>query len=153
MRGDGGFCDNLQDVGTVTANKLNLKIFIYANNGYASIRTTQRNYFNGAWIGCDVATGLGIPDWQLLFAAYGISLITLTPDFVDDPAFIAAFNGPGAVAFLVPIDPEQTYWPKITSRITETGSMESNPLHRMSPDLPPDLAEKALRYMVTETVA
>ena len=45
-------------------NDLNLKIFIFANEGYASIRTTQRNYFGGAYLGCDTSTGLGFPDWR-----------------------------------------------------------------------------------------
>ena len=51
-----------------------------------------------------------------------------------------AAEGPAAV--LVHIDPKQTYFPKITSRVTESGSMESNPLHRMTPDLPEDVAAK-----------
>jgi acetolactate synthase-1/2/3 large subunit len=41
----------------------------------------------------------------------------------------------GPAAFIVPIDPEQTYFPKITSRITATGSMESNPIDRMTPEI------------------
>ena len=47
----------------------------------------------------------------------------------------------------MPIDPEQTYLPKITSRVTATGSMESNPLHLMSPDLDDDVAEEVLRFV------
>jgi acetolactate synthase-1/2/3 large subunit len=38
-------------------------------------------------------------------------------------------------AFIVPIDPEQTYFPKISSRITASGSMESNPIDRMTPEI------------------
>ena len=52
-------------------------------------------------------------------------------------------EGIGPQAFIVPIDPEQTYFPKITSRITASGSMESNPIDRMSPDLPDDWFEPA----------
>ena len=49
-----------------------VKIFIFANNGYASIRMTQRNYFGGEYLGCDTQTGLGFPDWQALFTAFGL---------------------------------------------------------------------------------
>ena len=45
------------------------------------------------------------------------------------------------------IDPEQTYFPKITSRITENGSMESNPLHQMTPDLDEELYKKVSVYL------
>jgi acetolactate synthase-1/2/3 large subunit len=56
-------------------------------------------------------------------------------------------NSPGPAAFLVKIDPLQTYFPKISSRITETGGMASNPLHLMSPPLDEATAAKAFRYI------
>ncbi len=147
VEGDGGFTQNLQELGTVAANQLNLKIFLFDDDGYASIRMTQKNYFGGRYVGCDLATGLGIPNWDLLFQAYGIPVQRLYPGYETDPAFLAAFNSPGAAAFLVHIDPSQTYFPKITSRITESGSMESNPLHRMTPDLDDATAAKVFRYL------
>jgi acetolactate synthase-1/2/3 large subunit len=147
VEGDGGFTQNLQELGTVHANRLNLKIFLFDDNGYASIRMTQKNYFGGRYVGCDLETGLGIPKWELLFPAYSVPVMRIGPGFEADPAFLKAFNQPGAHAFLVHIDPNQTYFPKISSRVTETGSMESNPLHRMTPDLDPETAAKVFRYL------
>jgi acetolactate synthase-1/2/3 large subunit len=147
VEGDGGFIQNLQELGTVAANQLNLKIFIFANNGYASIRMTQISYFGGHYVGCDTATGLGFPNWELLFAAYGIPVMSISNGFERDAEFLRQFEAPGAAAFLVQIDPAQTYFPKITSRVTATGGMVSNPLHRMSPDLPAELEAKVLRYL------
>jgi acetolactate synthase-1/2/3 large subunit len=147
VEGDGGFTQNLQELGTVHANNLNLKIFLFDDNGYASIRMTQRSYFGGRYVGCDTETGLGLPSWELLFPAYSVPVLRIGPGFADDAAFLAAFNTPGAQAFLVHIDPTQTYFPKITSRVTASGSMESNPLHRMTPDLEPATAAKVFRYI------
>ena len=146
IEGDGGFTQNLQELATVAVNRLPLKIFIFANNGYGSIRTTQRNYFGGAYLGCDTETGLGFPDWHRLFGAYGIASIDLHNGWQTDETFLDHFNGPSPAAFVVPIDPEQTYWPKIASRVTESGSMESNPLDRMSPELPPDVEAAVFRF-------
>jgi acetolactate synthase-1/2/3 large subunit len=147
VEGDGGFTQNLQELGTVAANKLNLKIFLFDDNGYASIRMTQKNYFGGRYVGCDVETGLGIPKWELLFSAYSVPVMRIGPGFETDAAFLQAMEEPGAHAFLVHIDPTQTYFPKISSRVTETGSMESNPLHRMTPDLEDTVAAKVFRYL------
>ena len=147
IEGDGGFAQNLQEVGTVAAMRPNLKIFIFDDNGYASIRMTQRNYFGGSYMGCDTSTGLGLPDWTALFAAYRVPVMRLGHDWASDNAVLDALNGPGPAAFLVPIDPEQTYFPKIMSRMAPSGSMISNPLHAMSPDLTPALAERVFRYM------
>lgn len=149
VEGDGGFLQNLQELGTVSVNKLNLKIFIFDDNGYASIRMTQKNYFGGRYIGCDTATGLGIPNWDRLFAAYDIPLQTLRPGFESEPAFLEAINSSGPSAFLVRIDPQQTYFPKISSRVTASGGMESNPLHFMSPDLDEEIAAEVFRYLRT----
>lgn len=147
VEGDGGFAQNLQELGTAAINKLNLKIFIFEDGGYASIRMTQRNYFGGRYVGCDRMTGLGLPDWEALFAAYGMPCARVGPCFEEDGDFLRLFNEPGVAGFLVSIDPEQTYFPKITSRMTETGSMESNPLHRMTPDLDEDLYNMVGRYL------
>ena len=147
VEGDGGFTQNLQELGTVRANQLNLKIFLFDDNGYASIRMTQKNYFGGKYVGCDVETGLGLPDWEKLFAAYSIPVLRIGPGFESDPLFLESFRSTTPAAFLVHIDPEQTYFPKISSRVTESGSMESNPLHRMTPDLDEAVAQKVFRYM------
>ena len=143
IEGDGGFAQNLQELGTVAVNNCNLKIFIFHDQGHASIRMTQRSYFDGKYLGCDRNSGLGLPDWARLFAAWDVPLMELPLDFESDEEFRDRLEGIGPQAFIVPIDPEQTYFPKITSRITASGSMESNPIDRMSPDLPDDWFEPA----------
>jgi acetolactate synthase-1/2/3 large subunit len=147
VEGDGGFIQNLQELGTVAANSLNLKIFIFDDNGYASIRMTQSNYFNGRYVGCDTATGLGIPKWEHLFAAYDIPMMRIGSSYENDSEFLKRFSAQGPTAFLVQIDPKQTYFPKISSRVTASGSMESNPLHRMTPDLDEAISSKVFRYL------
>jgi acetolactate synthase-1/2/3 large subunit len=135
IEGDGGFAQNLQELGTVAINNSNLKIFIFHDQGHASIRMTQRSYFGGKYLGCDRRSGLGLPNWERVFAAWEIPVLPLSLDFETSNTFQEMMNMPGPAAFIVPIDPEQTYLPKITSRITATGSMESNPIDRMTPEI------------------
>ena len=135
IEGDGGFAQNLQELGTVAVNDLDLKMFIFHDQGHASIRMTQRSYFNGKYLGCDRRSGLGLPDWERVFAAWDVPVMPLGLDFDTDPAVLERLAASGPAAFIVPIDPEQTYMPKITSRITASGSMESNPIDRMSPEI------------------
>ena len=150
IEGDGGFAQNMQELGTVAINGCNLKIFIFHDQGHASIRMTQRSYFNGKYLGCDPHSGLGLPDWTRLFAAWDVPVMMLPLDFDENDEFLAKVSSDGPQAFIVPIDPEQTYFPKISSRITATGSMESNPIDRMSPDLPEGWLTGAGKY---ETVS
>ncbi|MBZ4184942.1 thiamine pyrophosphate-binding protein [Thermomonas sp. RSS23] len=147
VEGDGGFAQNLQEIGTARINGLNLKIFLFDDGGYASIRATQRNYFKGRYVGCDRSTGLGLPDWEKLFAAWSVPVMTLEASNMGCAEFSASFNQPGMAAFVVKLDPDQTYFPKITSRITDSGTMESNPLHLMTPELDADIFDSVLRYL------
>jgi acetolactate synthase-1/2/3 large subunit len=147
VEGDGGFAQNLQEIGTAKLNALNIKIFVLDNDGYASIRMTQRNYFGGRYVGCDTKTGLGLPDWTRLFNAWDVPTYSLGENYKDDAEFQRLFNSNGLVGFVVKIDPEQTYYPKITSRLTESGAMVSNPLHLMTPELEKNIHLAATKYL------
>ena len=87
IEGDGGFAQNLQELGTATINNLNLKIFIFDDKGHASIRMTQQNYFNGKYLGCDKASGLGLPDWDQLFQVWGIEVMRINRGFQKPRVF------------------------------------------------------------------
>jgi acetolactate synthase-1/2/3 large subunit len=147
IEGDGGFAQNVQEVGTVAVGKLPIKIFIFDDGGYASIRMTQANYFNGEYVGCDRETGLGLPHWPDLFAAYGVRAHTLDASNPFSAEVLAMLDDDKPAAFIVPIDPKQTYFPKIASRVMENGMMESNPLHLMSPELSQVVASEVLKYL------
>jgi len=148
VEGDGGFAQNLQEIGTAAINSLNLKIFILDDSGYASIRMTQKNYFGGRYIGCDRQTGLGLPNWMTLFSAWEVPVIRLVPGYDSNSEFLSLFNSNKTCAFIVTVDPAQTYFPKITSRVTETGTMESKPLHQMTPDLSNEEVSEYLKFLL-----
>jgi len=147
IEGDGGFAQNIQEVGTVAVGNLPLKIFIYDDGGYASIRMTQSNYFNGEYVGCDRETGLGLPNWLPFFASYGVRAHTLDTKNAFSNEVLAMLNDDFPAAFIVPIDPEQTYFPKIASKVMPDGMMQSNPLHLMSPELSQEVARRVFKYL------
>jgi len=147
VEGDGGFSQNLQEIGTAAINNCNLKVFIFDDEGHASIRMTQRSYFGGKYVGCDIRTGLGLPIWERLFHAWDIESYVLDAESFENGNFEQKFNVTGFTVFIVKIDPEQTYYPKILSKVTDEGSMVSNPIHIMSPPLGVDISEKVFKYI------
>jgi acetolactate synthase-1/2/3 large subunit len=147
IEGDGGFAQNLQELGTLAVNNLPVKILLFSNNGYASIRMTQRNYFNGSWIGCDSESGVGFPRWQGLAESFGIPYGKMQPKDPFGPEIAKLFSQSGPAFIEVPIDPEQTYFPKISSTIQPDGSMKSDPLHLMQPPLEESVAEMVFKYI------
>ena len=147
IEGDGGFAQNLSEVGTVANRKLNLKMFIFSNLGYASIRVSQKAYFNGNYIGCDESTGVGLPNWNSIFASYGIPTIEINESIKNNKKFQQLLDNPGPAAFIINIHPDQSFLPKITSRIYSDGKMKSNPIHLMDPQLDHDLAQECFSLL------
>jgi acetolactate synthase-1/2/3 large subunit len=147
MEGDGGFAQNLQELGTVSVNNLNLKIFLTSNKGYASIRTTQKSYFNGNYVGCDLETGLGLPNWEKIFEAYEIPVFRFTSKNLDFELIKSKIRDSGPQGFIIDLDPEQLFYPKVTSRVLDSGAMKTNPIHLMSPDLDDEDSKKFLKYV------
>jgi acetolactate synthase-1/2/3 large subunit len=147
MEGDGGFAQNLQELGTVSVQKLPIKIFLTSNKGYASIRTTQKSYFNGNYVGCDRETGLGLPNWEDIGKAFNISSMVINQNNLWGSEMILNMESNEPFLFIVELDPEQLYFPKVTSRVLADGSMKTNPIHLMSPNLEQSIAENAYRFI------
>ena len=147
FEGDGGFAQNFQEIGTAIYNKLNLKIFIFDDNGYASIRLTQKNYFNGKYVGCDQNTGLIFPNWVKFFNSYNLKTFIIRKNFERNKKFLKLFYKKGIVIFLVKIDPKQTYFPKITSFLNKKNGMISNPIHLMTPEIENKKIKNILKYI------
>jgi acetolactate synthase-1/2/3 large subunit len=151
VEGDGGFLQNIQELAVARKNLSNLGIYLWVNNGYASIRMTQKTYFQGAWLGCDTESGLGFPDWPTLFASFDIPVLEMGPEGFASETTQRFICEHGLYAVLVPIDPAQTFLPKISSFITPSGGMKSNPLHRIGPELPQELYERMAPHLLTPT--
>jgi acetolactate synthase-1/2/3 large subunit len=150
FEGDGGFAQNLQDLGTVKSNNLNLKMFIFSNSGYASIRSSQISYFSGNYVGCDVKTGLGLPNWSDICNAYGIEYQRITPEDFVAFHFMHSLDGKKPIFFEVMTDPNLLYTPKVASKILPSGQMSSAAIHDMSPKISPELAAQVFKYLPRE---
>jgi acetolactate synthase-1/2/3 large subunit len=150
IEGDGGFVQNLQELGTVANRALNLKIFLFDNSGYASIRLSQKSYFGGMYLGCDKETGVELPVWTKLFSSWGIPCFEIKSSLFDQPNFLSTLNEPGPAAFILKIHQDQPFLPKITSKVKADGTIESNPLHLMAPALSFELASRVFRFLPKE---
>jgi acetolactate synthase-1/2/3 large subunit len=99
------------------------------------------SYFDGNYVGCDLSTGLVLPDWEKLFHAFGIKAETLNPGSSIEEALASDVS-----CFIVPIHPEQSFFPKLSSRVKADGGMESAPLHVMTPELDIALAREVFVF-------
>jgi acetolactate synthase-1/2/3 large subunit len=134
--GNGGFQLNIQELATVRGNQLPIKIFVFNNQGYLSIRTTQDSYFNGVHVGSDVASGVWIPPLDRIANAYDIPFARICNMRTLDEDIRSVLSMSGPVLCEVMLDPQKAPFPKLASRKRPDGQMESNPLEEMVPALP-----------------
>ena len=117
------------------------------NGGYMSIKQNQKNVFNGHYIGCDSTSGLEMPNWEFIAKAFGVKYFRLDQSNFNSTEFQSVLKSKEAIFFDVQIDPEQTYYPKITSFKNSYGQMESNPIHIMEPSLTKIQEKKYIKYI------
>jgi len=138
ITGDGSLQQNIQELQTIIHYKLPIKLFIWNNDGYLSIRASQKNYFKERYIGEGPGSGVSMPDTLKICEAYGLPAARVS-DFAElDNAIQTAiqYDGPYVLEIVTP--PEQPIVPTVSSRVNPDGSMSSRPLEDMAPFLDRD---------------
>ena len=144
VNGDGGLQLNVQELQTIRHNNLPIKIFIFNNEGYLSIKQTQQAYFDGFLVGSDPSSGVSCPDTIKLSEGYGIPSRRIHNASNIKNDIIEIMKTPGPMVIDLMIDPFQIIEPRVASKQLSDGSMRSNPLEDMSPLLDRDLLEKEM---------
>jgi acetolactate synthase I/II/III large subunit len=133
LAGDGSLQMNVQELQTVAQTGLPVKIVVLNNEGYLSIRTSQKNFFGGT-VGEGPESGVNFPDYVKLAEVYGIPARCIAEaDFV--PPLREALDAPGPALVEVMLDPSQGFEPRQSSRPLPDGRIVSAPLEDMFPFL------------------
>lgn len=133
--GDGGFQFNIQELETVARLQLPVKFFVLNNDGYASIRASQTNYFGQASIGCNGTTGMTIPNITKVAAAYGLRTVVIEDQSDLHAAVRRVLATPGPVICDVRVIPDEPRGPRLSSVQRADGSFVSKPLEDLWPFL------------------
>jgi acetolactate synthase I/II/III large subunit len=140
ITGDGGFQLNSNELEVVRRLGLNIKFFVFSNNGYNSIRAMQDVRFSGRHVGADPASGFTIPAIRSLASCYGISY--LKAEQYSYPRMMRHYlvnENPTIVE--VPVNPAWVQWPKVASSLRGV-VYTTDPMEDMTPHLDPaELAE------------
>jgi len=133
LAGDGSLQLNVQELQTVFHHQLPIKLFVLNNNGYLSIRQSQKNMFKRL-TGEGPQSGVSFPDMVKVAEAYGIPAMRVGYNRLDQ-SIQEALAKPGPVVCDVLLDPDQAFEPRISSRQLPDGSIVSSPLEDMYPFL------------------
>ena len=106
------------------------------NDGYSSIRASQKAYFGKDVLGADRNTGLTIPNLSDVAGAFklGSYVIKDQTDLRAEVRKVLAMKGP--VVCDVNVLPDESRSPRLQSYQKEDGSFVSKPLEDLFPFLP-----------------
>jgi len=113
MEGDGSLMLNIQDLQTILHHRLPIKLFIWNNGGYFSIRSTHLAYFKKEYASSP-ATGVTFPNFEKLVKAWGFDYVKIADDH-DLPKVKEVINHKGPIVCELMIDPMQPVLPKWTA--------------------------------------
>lgn len=80
LEGDGSLQHNIQELALIRTYQLPIKLFVYSNQGYASIHAMQRINFQSNFAGCDAGSGLGLPEMEKVAQLYDLPYYRIETD-------------------------------------------------------------------------
>ena len=136
IESDGSLQLNIQELATIQAFNLPITLVVMNNDGYASIRNTQKNYFDERYVGTGPEAGLFLPDLEKLASTYGISFVRITNASELEEKLSKVIKSKNPVIVDVQLIKNETLTPKVSALPQSDGSIISMPLEDMSPLLP-----------------
>jgi len=126
---------NLQELQTIVQLNLPIKLFVYINDGYLTIKHTQNNLFGNKFVGSGRTSGVTCPDFEKVGNAFGFK--TFKINSLDEAKNIIpkVLKEDGPVLCEVFIHSFQLLAPKTSFNINPDGTLVSPPLEDLSPFL------------------
>ena len=135
LTGEGGFQMNIQELATIMHNKIPIKIFVFNNGGYLTIKQTQLLGFDGRVMGADKKSGLSFPNYKKLASAHNILYKKIKSHKNLDKSIKSILNSKKAFLCELIMSPNEEQIPKAVNRRNELGKSIPAKLEDMYPFL------------------
>ena len=138
ITGDGSFQLNIQELQTIKHYNLPVKLIVWNNNGYLSIRATQDKFFDGRRIGTDSESGVSFPEVEKIANAYELPYVKINNvgELKGKLSGVLLASGPVICEVICPEN--QEIIPTVSAVRNKDGSMTSKPIEDMYPFLDRD---------------
>jgi len=135
VTGDGSVQMNIQELQTIKHHQLPIKLFVWNNSGYLSIRTTQKKFFDGREIGTDEDSGVSFPSLAKIAHAYDIDYVKISDYDSLTPSLTTIFSFDFPMIIEVMCQKWQEVVPTLQGRKNPDGTISAPPLEDMYPFL------------------
>ena len=121
IEGDGSLHLNIHELQTVKHNNLPVKIILLNNDGYLSIKISQKTFFNSKYVASEKNSGVSFPKFEQIVKAYELPYykITAHEDIDSTLSKFFAKEGPGVCEVFT--DPDEYHEPKVVATLDSEG--------------------------------
>jgi acetolactate synthase-1/2/3 large subunit len=138
--GDGSFPFNMQEIQIIKDLNLPIKIYVFNNSGYVSIRTTQNEFLGGRIVGSSPSTGLHLMDIGKIAAAFDLPYYKIdSQDSVEGRLSGDLLAASGPFICEVMVSERQEIVPRQGFVARKDGQFEPRPIEDMYPFLDREL--------------
>jgi acetolactate synthase-1/2/3 large subunit len=100
---------------------LPIKLIIINNDGYLSIKISQKTFFNSRFVASEKNSGVSLPSFQKLIAAYELPYYRIEQSSEIDGVLTSFLNHEGPAVCEVFTSPNETHEPKVVARLGADG--------------------------------
>jgi len=146
IAGDGGLQMTIQEMATIMHHQLPIKLFVFNNGGYTTLKQTYEFGFEGRLMGVNQESGISFPDFYRIAEAYDFGYLLLEDhDYIREYInIVLKQNGPILCELMV--DPDQRQLPMAVNRRNEDGSFNPTSIEDAWPFLDPKEVKENLKF-------
>jgi acetolactate synthase-1/2/3 large subunit len=149
VAGDGSLQMNIQELQTIVHHNLPVVIYYLNNDGYISMRQTQKSFFDGRIMGSDRSSGISFPNMIEVAKAYGLKTARITCGNEMESVVKELKTADAPVLCEVVMSRDYIFSPKLSSEVKPDGRVVSKPLEDLYPFLD---REEFARNMIIKPV-
>ena len=123
LEGDGSLHLNIQELQTVKHYNLPVKIILLNNDGYLSIKISQKTFFNGRYVASEKNSGVSFPSFEKVVNAYDIPYVSIRHGDDIEAVLSDFLSKEGPCLCEVFTDPDEYHEPKVVASLDENGKM------------------------------
>ena len=121
IEGDGSLHLNVHELQTMKHYNLPIKLIVINNDGYLSIKVSQKTFFNGNYVASEKNSGVSFPNYEKLIKAYDLPYFNITNNDNIHPTLTEFLSQDGPCVLEVFTDPDEFHEPKVIAKLDDEG--------------------------------
>jgi len=121
IEGDGSLHLNVHELQTMKHYNLPIKLILLNNDGYTSIKISQKTFFNGKFVASEKNSGVSFPNFEKLIKAYDLPYLSIRANDKAEDILNEFFSLDGPAVCEVFTDPNEYHEPKVVASLDKNG--------------------------------